>query len=52
MPQEEETPKDKTKVENTDCTLYCDVHYGQCYPVNVLKYKNLKKEIHLAHFMV
>ena len=41
MPQEEETAKYKTKIENADRALYCDVHYGQRNPVDMLKYKNL-----------
>jgi hypothetical protein len=44
MPQKEETAKYKTKIENTDCTLHCDVHHCQRYPVNMLKYKDLKEK--------
>ena len=43
MPEEEKTAKYKTKIKNADCALNCDVHNGQCYPVNMLKYENLKK---------
>lgn len=42
MPEEEETSKYKTKVENADCALNCDIHNGQRYPVDMLKDENLK----------
>ena len=42
MPQEEETPQNKTKVKNTDSALYSDVNNGQSHPVHVLKNKHLK----------
>ena len=42
MPEEEETAKYETKVENTDCALNCDIHNGQRYPVDMLKDENLK----------
>lgn len=42
MPQEEETPQYKTKVEDTDSALNRDVNNGQSDPVHVLKYNHLK----------
>ena len=41
VPQEEETTKYKTKIENADGALHRNVNYGQRNPVEMLKYKNL-----------
>ena len=44
MPQEEKTPKNKTKVEDTLRTLNCYVNNGQGQPVHVLERDGLEKK--------